>query len=327
MYWRVTQVSKSHILSIRQNFWTQYFATTFVDNNGVLPNFPAQVPPETFLSNIASSASDVAEKLNKLNADSASDPDELAPKFLEKMSHFICQCLSVIFERFFLTVMFPTVWKEAYVKPIFKTGNVHDVKNYQTISLTCVCSKIMKSVVDDQMMFYLIGNGLISKNQHGFLAKRSTCTNSLDSFQDWVIALKGRVDVDIAFVDFFLKLLIAFLTPSCYTNFKGTAYNMNYGHGSSAFWSTKRSVSLVDKCLSSRVSVRSGVVQGSVLGPLLFISFIDDALLDAPATCQLYADDRKLYSTVELGNHNSIAYSLWKLKLSVVWKLAARYWY
>ena len=60
----------------------------------------------------------------------------------------------------------------------------------------------MESVVNEQMMSYLIGNGLISKNQHGFLVKRSTCTNLLDSFQDWVIALKGRVDVDIVFVDF-----------------------------------------------------------------------------------------------------------------------------
>ena len=81
---------------------------------------------------------------------------------------------------------------------------------------------------------------------------------------------------------------------------------------------------MVDKCLSSRVSVQSGVVQGSVLGPLLFILFIDDVthLLDAPATCQLYADDMKLYSTVELSNHNSIASSLLKLKLwSENWQL------
>ena len=65
-------------------------------------------------------------------------------------------------------------------------------------------------------------------------------------------------------------------------------------------------------------------MQGSVLEPLLFVLFIDDVthLLDAPATCQLYTDDLKLYSTVELGNHNSIASSLLKLKLwSENWQL------
>ena len=113
-----------------------YFATTFVDDNGVLPDFPAQVPPETFLSNIAFSANDAAKKLNKLNADSASGPDGLAPKFLKKMSHFICQPLSVIFELFFLNGYVPSVWKEAYVKPIFKKGHVHDVKKYRPISST-----------------------------------------------------------------------------------------------------------------------------------------------------------------------------------------------
>ena len=79
------------------------------------------------------------------------------------MSHFICQPLSVIFERFFLNGYVPPVWKEAYVKPIFKTGNVHDVKNYRPISVTCVCSKVMESVVNEQMMSYLIGNGLKQK--------------------------------------------------------------------------------------------------------------------------------------------------------------------
>ena len=60
----------------------------------------------------------------------------------------------------------------------------------------------MESIVCEQMLGYLFENKLISRHQHGFLAKRSTCTQLLESFQDWALALKSRSDIDVAYIDF-----------------------------------------------------------------------------------------------------------------------------
>ena len=96
----------------------------------------------------------------------------------------------------------PCQTSEAYVKPIYKNSSVVDVKYYRPKFLTCVTANVMEAIVHEQMISYLLKNELISKHQHGFLAKRSTCTNLLDSAQDWILALKDRNDIDVTFIDF-----------------------------------------------------------------------------------------------------------------------------
>jgi len=275
------------------------------------------------LSYIAFPANDVARKLNKLRVDSASGPDGLPTCFLKRMSKFISQPLSKLFETFFLNSYVPPIWKEAYVKPIYKGGNSNDVKNYRPISLTCVICKIMESIINEQMMYYLLQNDLIGKNQHGFLKKRSTCSNLLDSFQDWVIALNSRNDVDIAFIDF-SKAFDSVTHNKLLHKLLGYGIRYELLNWIKTFLTNRTQRVLIDCKLSGSIPVHSGVVQGSVLGALLFIIFVNDVTttLEDPTTCQLYADDMKLYSRIELGRPNSLASSLTNLKLwSETWQL------
>ena len=132
------------------------------------------------------------EKLVKLKPNSAAGPDNLAPLFLRQVAKEIAHPLACMFEMFFSTAFVPPAWKMAYVKPIFKNGNASDASNYRPISLTCVCSKIMESIINENMLVYLLDNSLISEHQHGFLSRRSTCSQLLDSFQDWVVGLSNR---------------------------------------------------------------------------------------------------------------------------------------
>jgi len=73
-------------------------------------------------------------------------------------------------------------------------------KNYRPISLTCCFCKIMESIVKDQMLDYLLRNKLISKHQHDFLARRSTCTQLLECTNDWSLSINARNSVDCAYV-------------------------------------------------------------------------------------------------------------------------------
>ena len=80
----------------------------------------------------------------------------------------------------------------AHVTPIFKKGDSCAVSNYRPISLTSVFSKIMESEIRDQMVQYLVTNGIITKHQHGFLSKHSTATQLLDCLQDWSLTIRDR---------------------------------------------------------------------------------------------------------------------------------------
>jgi hypothetical protein len=79
----------------------------------------------------------------------------------------------------------PDEWRRAIVTPVYKSGLAADVSNYQPIPLTCVACKIMERVVVCQMMYYLLEHRVISREQYGFLAGRSTTLNLLDALNDW----------------------------------------------------------------------------------------------------------------------------------------------
>ena len=110
--------------------------------------------------------------------------------------------LSILFTTSFVTGELPDIWKMANVTPIFKKGQTCDPGNYRPISLTCVFCKIMETIIKDNIITYLLANNLITKHQHGFLAKHSTCSQLLECINDWSIALNVRNSVDIIYIDF-----------------------------------------------------------------------------------------------------------------------------
>ena len=91
----------------------------------------------------------------------------------------------------------PPIWKTAIIVPVFKKGDPTDVQNYRPISLTCVASKIMERVIVQQMTSYFMKCNLINNSQHGFIVNRSTCTNLLESFNDWTLALQDRTGITV----------------------------------------------------------------------------------------------------------------------------------
>ena len=283
----------------------------------------SRIGDENFLAYIAFSSQDVLNKLNKLREKSAGGPDGLPPMFLKKTSKFISQPLGLLFESSFLNAYVPPIWKDAYVTPIHKGGNVNDVKNYRPISLTCATAKVMESIVHEQMMSFLLRNDLISEHQHGFLAKRSTCTNLLDSTQDWILALKDRGNIDVAFIDF-AKAFDSVSHPKLLHKLAEYGFQHELLTWIKSFLDNRTQRVLVDGHLSESVRVRSGVVQGSVLGPLLFILFVNDVIdqLGSASISNLFADDMKLYTRVKLNEPSALVDGLIKLEVwSKTWQL------
>ena len=184
--------------------------------------------------------------------------------------------------------------------------------------------KIIETIVKDQLLDYLLSKKLISKHQHGFMRNRSTTTNLLESTHDWIVGLGCFNNIDVVYIDFskafdsivFTKLL--FKLQNCGISGKLLAWLSSFIHGRSQ-------CVVLENCFSSVSDVISGVPQGSVLGPILFLIFINDVIsvCSGNATVKLFADDLKLYSVYNATDNSSdIQQSIDKLvKLSKLWQL------
>jgi len=194
----------------------------------------------------------------------------------------------------------PDTWKMAIVTPVFKKGLPTDAANYRPISLTCVASKIMERIIVDQMTSFLVDTNVINKAQHRFVKGLSTTTNLLESFNDWTISIQTRKSVTVAYIDF----AKAFDTVS---HPKLLHRRRQYGiDGSLLDWignflSERSQVTRVGNQLSSMVRLYSGTIQGSGIGPLLFLTYINELsniLPEFNVTVKSFADDVKLYAEV-----------------------------
>jgi ribonuclease P/MRP protein subunit RPP40 len=211
----------------------------------------------------------------------------------------VCHPLAFIFQLLFEDGCLPPLWRKAFITAIYKKGDSTLTSNYRPISLTCTACKIMEAIIKDQLVAYLLSKGLISRQQHAFIKKHSTITNLLQCTHDWAVAVHGGHAVDAIYIDFarafdsvvhskLLHKLSAFgISGKLYTWIASFLYN-------------RSQCVVVEHCNSDWLPVISGIPQGTVIGPVLFILFIDDVgeICSGSLTHKLFADDMKLYSTI-----------------------------
>ena len=206
----------------------------------------------------------------------------------------------------------------------FKKGKSCDVGNYRPISLTSLCCKVMESVIKDDIVAYLFSKGLISRHQHGFLARRSTGTQLIDCLNDWTLNIEHKQSLDVIYIDF-AKAFDSVV--HCKLISKLTSYGItgNLLCWICSFLTDRHQCVIIDGFSSSTCRVFSGVPQGSVLGPILFIVYINDVcdIVVGNTACKLFADDIKLYSFVDCnGVSDDLNTSLNNLVLwSKTWQL------
>ncbi|MFZ2538339.1 MAG: reverse transcriptase family protein [Oscillospiraceae bacterium] len=164
---------------------------------------------------------------------------------------------------------------------------------------------MLESLISTELLTYLHTHNLISKNQHGFLKRHSTCTNLLESLNDWTISLSNHRSVLIAYIDF-ARAFDSISYPKLFIKLDGYGINGNLLFWIKAFLFSRTQSVRVGSHLSSICSVSSGVPQGSVLGPILFLLFINDVAdnFHNNVSSKLFADDIKLYT--ELTSPSSV---------------------
>ena len=245
-------------------------------------------------------AEEVFNLIMNLDTDKANGPDGISAYMLKATATSIASPLAKLFSLSLRTGKFPKLWKLAHVVPIPKADNKSDPSNYRPVSLLSIVSKILEKIVYTRLWEHIVEHAPLSDCQWGFQKQRSTTTALLFTTHEWYSFLDKQKDVICVFFDY----RKAFDSVP-HRRLMDRLFQIGF-HPSILAWicsylSNRQQAVLVNGESSRPTVVRSGVPQGSVLGPLLFLLYINDVtklVLSKTSRLVLYADDMLLYKPI-----------------------------
>ena len=277
-----------------------FFASSFTRENTqniINSNIQFQGNSEEKLSNINVTPELVRKHLLKLKRNKSPGLDNIGSSLLLDICDYITEPLSLIFNLSLHHKQVPNDWKHANVTPIFKKGDKSDPGNYRPISLTSQICKVLESILRDNIVNHLNTHTLLLQSQHGFTKGKSCLTNLLLFLEDITKAIDEGKPLDVIYLDFakaFDKVPHQRLLHKIESH--GISGNVAAWIGE---WLHDRKQTVVLNGENSRLQdVLSGVPQGSVLGPTLFLIFVNDIDTVISSHIQKFADDCKVYRSV-----------------------------
>ena len=266
------------------------------DSNTHLPDIPDTRTDG--LGDMIISENEVVDILKILDVSKASGPDRISPRLLKEAYGIMKYPLCRLFNLSLSVGKFPSDWKCANVTPVFKKDSPSDYRNYRPISLISVIGKVMERCVFKHIHNYLIANQIITPNQSGFTQGDSAINQLLNITNEFGKALDDGKEIRVIFCDIskafdrvWHKGLLRKLEA---IGIKGSvlAWVKNY-------LSDRKQRVVINSVSSEWGNIMAGVPQGSILGPLLFLIFINDIISDIQSTIKLFADDTSLYLIVD----------------------------
>ena len=251
---------------------------------------------DSIISEIVITVKEILTKIKSLDINKGAGPDSIPPFFIKACAEELTYPLCIIYNKSLKTGIFPTTWKTAHIVPIHKSGDKSKCENYRPISLLSCFAKLFESLVYEHMYNHLKQS--ITTMQHGFVRNRSTVSNLLLYKNYLCSSFATNGQTDSIYMDFrkaFDKVDHSILCRKLWGyGLQGCLFRWV-----SSYLINRSQLVTLQGYLSTPITVTSGIPQGSHLGPLFFVVFINDLVETLSCPALLYADDLKVYKSIE----------------------------
>ena len=278
--------------------FNEYFASVGVRSNNVIPDLGDCHVPKLTMVDVNDTV--VLAAIKKLKSNLSAGPDGLPPLLFKCISHAIALPLTLMFQLMLSVAFVPPDWKKAVIRPVHKKGPTSIIGNYRPISLVCVPCKLLERVVVNVIYKHLTDNNILRPEQHGFVHGLSTCTNLLESLNDLTNYCDGGGSTIVIYIDF-CKAFDVVQHDKLFARLQSYGIDGVLLQWIKNLFCSRTFCTKVNNLLSGVVCLISGVIQGSVIGPLMFLVYINDLVILLSRfniRVKLFADDVKMYLKV-----------------------------
>ena len=281
----------------KANELNNFFSSVFTkDENDEFPDYSTNI--DSSISDIVVTENKVKLLLKQLNVSKSTGPDNFHPRFLKETADNISYPITVIFNKSLSEGILPNEWKLANVTSIFKSGDKTKSSNYRPISITSILCRMLESIIKSAIMEHCKDSNLFTDSQYGFRERRGCILQLLTVFDTWSKYIDSDIPVDTVFLDF-KKAFDSVPHKRLLYKLERLGVSGNVLKWISSFLSNRQQRVVINGQSSEWTDVSSGVPQGSVLGPLLFIMYVNDLPDEVQSFTKLFADDAKLYKDLQ----------------------------